>query len=312
MEPSDSSAFWTELATRHQQDLSEFGFETIKRRQALKYFNWQWTMRGIRRSEQLRFLIKQSSIFDISRAIIGPHTLQAKEWPEVPWNFFDRWFYSFAVWLLWNYASSVDKYELSHFLEPDLGRPFPVFYRKRLISQDLGNSILETNSMIEALTGHETPNSILEIGAGYGRNAYLLMQHWPNAIYTILDIEPALSVSKWYLGNLFPGRKINFIDAASDNVEELLKKRQYDLALSISSLQELSLIKIRKYMALLNSCVNHHGVVYLKQWLDWFNPIDNIRVKFTADYSIPKNWEEIFFRRARVQTNFGEAAWKKV
>ncbi len=56
--------------------------------------------------------------------------------------------------------------------------------------------------------------SILEVGAGYGRTAYALLNLYPHATYTIVDIEPAILISRWYLTQLFPDRDLRFMSPA--------------------------------------------------------------------------------------------------
>ena len=56
-----------------------------------------------------------------------------------------------------------------------------------------------------------------EIGAGYGRTAYSLRGLFPEANYTIVAIEPALTLSRFYLSTLYPGRDVRYVDAAQDD-----------------------------------------------------------------------------------------------
>ena len=97
--------------------------------------------------------------------------------------------------------------------EPSLGAPFPIRWRGRLITQDLANTALEVASVRELLAGR-SPRHVIEIGAGYGRTAHAILSIYPEASYTVVDIEPALQISRWYLTSLFPGREIVHIDAA--------------------------------------------------------------------------------------------------
>jgi len=94
--------------------------------------------------------------------------------------------------------------------EPALGQPLPVTWRGRLISQDLANTALEVAAIGRALAGRK-PRSILELGAGYGRTAYALLSLFPEATYTIVDIEPALTISRWYLSELFGADRLRFL-----------------------------------------------------------------------------------------------------
>jgi putative sugar O-methyltransferase len=187
--------------------------------------------------------------------------------------------------------------------EPILGSPLPVSWRGRLISQDLANTSLEVASLIEALGGRR-PRQVLEIGAGYGRSAHALLSIWPQTAYTIIDIEPAITISRWYLTSLFPDRDLRFVNAG----ERDTTLEPFDVAISISSLQEMTLLEIGRYFELLDRCAAPNAVVYLKQWEGWLNPVDGVRHSMDS-YPVPNRWRPVFRRRAPVQTMFDEAAW---
>ena len=187
--------------------------------------------------------------------------------------------------------------------EPALGNPPPVLHHRRLISQDLANSALETAAIRRAL-GREKPTSVLEIGAGYGRTAFALLGVYPKARYTIVDIEPALSLSRWYLSSLYPDRDIAFVtsdDASAERIGEV------DLAISISSLQEMTHEQVRHYLDLLDAVVD--GTVFLKQWRQWTNPVDGVVIDFDQ-YPVPERWQQVFRESSPVQTAFDQAGWK--
>ena len=50
------------------------------------------------------------------------------------------------------------------------------------------------------------PASFAELGAGYGRLGYVVLEALPESKYTILDIPPALYLSQRYLTAFFPER----------------------------------------------------------------------------------------------------------
>jgi putative sugar O-methyltransferase len=298
---AEPSLFWQELGAEHAADLRAHGFGDFKRRQALRYFTWQWRLRRAASSEQLAFLLAASRPRTIARcAAVHPRALAAERWRPLPWSLADRWLYTFAVRLLWEYARRHDARGVLTLPEPELGHPPPVHLGDRLISQDLANSALEL-----AAVPSPAPRRILEIGAGYGRSAYALLARHPAASYTIVDIEPALSISRWYLTTLFPDRELTFVPAA-DAAGTL--GRDHDLALSISSLQEMRPDQVADYLALLDRVVVDGGVVYLKQWREWHNPTDGVTLRF-ADYPIPARWRRLFLEPCPVQTRFLQGAW---
>ncbi len=157
--------------------------------------------------------------------------------------------------------------------------------------------------MLRALDGR-IPSTILEVGAGYGRTAYVLLNLFPDASYTVVDIEPAISISQRYLTELFPARPLRFMHPAEATT---LPTASVDLALSISSLQEMTSEQVALYLSLFDRTASG-GTVYLKQWSTWTNPVDRITLTFD-DYPIPPRWTLAMKSVAPVQTRFVEAAW---
>jgi len=209
-----------------------------------------------------------------------------------------------ATRLLWAYAERYGSPDVLRLPEPELGAPLPVRWRGRLISQDLANSALEAAAMARALDGRE-PVSIVEIGAGYGRTAYSLLARYPQASYTIIDIEPARTISQWYLSSLFAPERLRFV---SPHEAEELPPAAFDLAISISSLQEMTPEQVAIYLRLLDRTTGG-GTVFLKQWETWRNPDDEVELRF-GDYPFPQRWERVLDESAPVQTRFVQAGWR--
>lgn len=298
------SNLWSNLGALHSHDLNQYGFEEIKRRQALRYFTWRWNFSGIVRSEQMRFLLRHTSPIMWIRCAHRHVDLSDKGWGGVSWMRHDRWLYCFAVRLLWEYSKRRGALSVLELAEPLVGGPLPVYWDGRLISQDLANGALEAEAILRAMDGH-APSSILEVGAGYGRTAYVLMNLFPRATYTIVDIEPAITISRWYLSQLFPGDRLKFL-APSDAERE--PPGSFDLALSISSLQEMTPAQVKGYLAMFDRLASG-GVVFLKQWRKWHNPDDDITLEF-REYPLPSSWHERFIEESPVQTEFEQGAWR--
>jgi hypothetical protein len=271
----------------------------------LRYFTWQWRWSALHRSEQAGFLLRSTPIHALVRCVVTPADLSDASWAGVQWPRRDRWLFAIATRLLWEFARRSGAAPLLELEEPELGRPFPVRWRGRLISQDLANAALEVSAMLRALGGRE-PDHILEIGAGYGRDAYVLLNVFPRCSYTIVDVDPALGLSRSYLTELFPDRRLTFL--SPDRIDTI-QAGSVSLALSISSLQEMTPDQIHGYLSLLDTVVAPAGIVYLKQWRDWFNPLDRVNVRF-ADYPIPRRWTQLFVEKAPVQTRFQHSVWR--
>jgi len=65
--------------------------------------------------------------------------------------------------------------------------------------------------------------------------------------------------------------------------------------------------QVAEYLAMFDRTAQG-GVVYLKQWRTWLNPVDRVELTFEK-YPIPERWTLEFKERAPVQTNFTQAAW---
>lgn len=297
------SKFWRQLSDEHAAELEVRGLAQVKRVQATRYFTWRWDRKRFV-SKQGRYLLAHAPRRSWLRAIVARTDLSQAAWSPVPWSRQERWLYCVATRVLWDFARRHGSRSVLDLEEPLLGSPLPVWWRGRLISQDLANSSLEIASILEALRGRQ-PTHVLEIGAGYGRTAHALLSIWPHLAYTIVDIEPALSISRWYLTSLFPGRRLHFVDAG-DQANSI---QRFDAAVSISSLQEMTAVEIRRYFLLLDLLAEPGAVIYLKQWEGWTNPADSVEHTMD-DYPVPARWRHLFRRPARVQTMFDESAWE--
>lgn len=302
MNLADPSRFWGRLGLDHADALSRQGFEKVKRVQALRYFTWRWRPSQLARSEQLRFLLRHSRVSDWVAALDKPLGATGEEWADLNWSPGERFASVIATRLLWRYASRHGDPLVMALSEPELGKPLPIALGGRLISQDLANAALETGTITRALNGRE-PERIVEIGGGYGRTAYALLHRFPRATYTIIDIEPAASIARWYLDTLLPGR----VEVLDPEAATRLADASFDLGVSISSLQEMRLDQIAGYLALLDR-VCRGGTVYLKQWSSWRNPVDDVIAQFD-DYPIAPAWRQVLRERCPIQTKFTQAAW---
>lgn len=299
-EVAEASKFWSRLSEGHRAQLEEYGVDQVKRRQALEYFNWRYLPKDLRVNWQAAFLRKHTSLREKIAAKRGLR-VDDPGWNGVEWSKEEREAYAYYTLLTWSYAQRHGDPAVMALDEPELGSPLPIFQGDRLVSQDLANSALEVASIREAL-GSRQPERIVEIGAGYGRTAFALLSAYPGASYTIVDIEPARSISEWYLQQLFPERDISCLTPE----EFIAGGVSYDLGLSISSLHEMTFAQLGEYLDLLDRRVD--GTVYLKQWTEWTNPDDGITSRF-AEYPIPASWKRLFLRPCAVQTLFTEAAW---
>jgi putative sugar O-methyltransferase len=311
------SECWSLIGEKHLTDLLTGGFCNFKRSLATHYFNFLVQDND----PQQKFLLQYLPTEEV-RLCREAASLQEDD-PELAVS--DQRAYRAFVLMLWRYAELRDREgELERLSEPSLGSPFKVEWKKRLISSDLANAFLEYSSIKEALGG-EKPNTIMEIGGGYGRTAYLLLHLFKPIRMIMVDIPPALYVAQRYLTTLFPNlRAVSCEDfQQAKNKSEILNNadlvfllphqtldlpdKYADLILNISSLGEMTREQIRETVNEIDRIGK--GVFYTKQWKVSQNPFDDL-VLSLPDYEFPRHWRLIFERDCQVQTQFFEAAFE--
>jgi putative sugar O-methyltransferase len=154
------------------------------------------------------------------------------------------------------YVQSVDKLGLLHKLGDDdaFGNYVFGFDGGLPVSRDLLDSVLEINFLDEHLDlkGRSSP-LILDIGAGYGRLAYRLVQAIPNleAVLCADAIAESTFLSEFYLK--FRGCETKAKVLPLDEVEAGLSNRRIDIALNVHSFGECSLESIRWWLDLISA-----------------------------------------------------------
>jgi putative sugar O-methyltransferase len=311
------SAYWTELNERSVRHLRETGYEHFKRSLATHYFTWVPALRDA----QFRFLARRlppsTVVACAARALLAErHEPFARKQSAV---------YSLLTFLLWEYARRNDPDRLLDRLdEPSEGDPPRLRLGGRRISQDLANSMLEYRSVAEAgLAGRV--RTVLELGAGYGRTAFVFLRLQPGVKYRIVDIPPALYVAERYLAGQFADRRVfrfrPFASYAAVAAEleaadiafllprqlELLPDRSADLFVNISSLHEMRPDQIAYYFGQIDRLTR--GWFYTKQWKESRNPADGLVIR-EDDYPVPAHWRRVYSRPCAVQTYFFEALYE--
>jgi len=337
------SIFWERLIAQHVEWIQNTGFEDFKRTLNRHYFQFipksPFSSRRYRDDPMWPLYHAVALQF---RAVLGgwlrrpnPRVLTARLTEEVP-NYLKVHFntplserrYAIYVAALWEQVRRLGGAELLDCLEePTLGRPLAPRYRGKLISEDLCNSVLELTSICGGLPGGRPgAGGVVELGAGYGRLAWVFANAFPDTRYVIVDIPPALAVSQRYLSTLLPDRRIfrfRHFEDPDEVADELtaaqlafLTPNQLDLIsplgaqlfITISSLQEMRPEQITHY---LEQSVPRHsaGYFYLKQWERSVNTSDGVVIS-REDYRIPRDWSPVFDRAHPVQTAFFEAMYR--
>ncbi|CAN7397010.1 putative sugar O-methyltransferase [Phenylobacterium sp. LjRoot225] len=325
------SAFWEHFDQQNVRQLLSAGVDNFKRTINQNYYNWLPTSPA---DNQFRALLRLTADLPTVEAfmaeldaddaavesLFSSDGLSSRPAAEI---------YRLFVGMLWAYTSQVSPNGLTSALEePALGNPIPLRLGGRRISQDLANSIRERNavlSMVEPELREGRAQTIVEIGAGYGRLAHVIMSSAP-CRYVIVDIPPALYVSQWYLTQLF-SNKCTFKFRAWRDWDEVaaeltaselvfltpdqfakLPDRSFDIAIAISNLAEMTPRQVSKYIELFDKKVRNF--VYIKQWISSDNALDLCHYE-KADFDMPQGWSKSFDRADAVQDFFFETLWRR-
>jgi putative sugar O-methyltransferase len=241
----------------------------------------------------------------------------------------DYWqFYCFFVGLLWHFVTCHDPDKLHERLEePEVGSPLPVRFHGKLISQDLAHSIYEHGNITSLSSTLPLPPCpwVLEIGAGYGRLAYVFHKA-RRCKYIIVDIPPARDVAQWYLPQALHDVRVfryrpfaTFSSVAeefaaadicflSPSQIEKLPDGCCDIGISISSLHEMTTAQITHYKMQFERLTKH--LIYFEQWAKWTNPADQLALT-KDDYLLGPDWEPVLDRSHPIQSDFVQLAFQR-
>ncbi|MEO8519717.1 MAG: putative sugar O-methyltransferase [Acidobacteriota bacterium] len=318
------SAFWEHFNRLNLDQIGRHGLEHFKRTVNQNYFNWLPT--DFSDNQFRNVLADWAAAPDLSplRVDMEPEPFLEGFFAANPLLERDtRDTYALFVALLCSFTKRRDPEGVfDRLAEPAEGNPIRITLDGRAVSQDLANSVRERNTLVaEAGMG---PNPVIaELGAGYGRLAYVLLQTLP-CRYLIFDIPPALHVAQHYLPAVLPGRRVfrfrhidRFEDveaeiAAADvcfftpNQLALLPPQLVEVFVSISSLGEMRQEQIAHYLELMGTATTR--AIYLKQWQVSTNTLDQITIARDA-YRMGPAWQPRFNRPDAVQDQFFEALW---
>lgn len=312
------SKYWQQLNKKNLRQISDSSYENFKRTVARNYF----TFIVKPSNHQIRFLMGSlpfgQAVGIFATSFFAPrHEL---------FKWYQSFYYNLLTRLLWAYVQEVDSNRLLDRLrEPIEGNPPRVYHRKRLITQDLANSFLEYLSVMNA--GVETGDirTIMELGSGYGRTAYVYLSLHPECRYVLVDIPPALYICERYLSKLFGDRKI-FSFRAFERYEDIkeeyenadivfmmphqlehLPDKSIDLFINISSLHEMRMDQICYYFEVMARLTRKY--FYTKQWKETTIPYENVVIR-QSDYPVNESWRQVYARDCKVQEQFFEELYE--
>jgi putative sugar O-methyltransferase len=317
------SKYWVELNRMNLAQLQQHGYENFKRTIALNYFTF---VRILPWDAQIIFLLAKLPL-DVSLSCMRRAFFARKHDYFSAFNWIQSLLYNFLTLASWAYSRDVvSDPALLALREPEEGNPAVITDRSgALISQDLANSVLE----VSAIGAELAPSSVvIELGAGYGRDAYAMLATNPAIKYVIVDIAPALWVAETYLRHQFPGSRIfpyrEFAEFSEIEAEfrecgiafflstqiTLLPAGLADLVINISSLHEMRPEQIAFYFSEFDRLLKDEGLFYFKQWKRGVVPFENV-VILQEHYPIPASWRCELSRQAPIQTRFFEARYRK-
>ncbi len=323
-----SSNFWTSLNTLNNAMIDELGLKNFKRTVSQNYFNWLVISRkDIQFKSVLKNFLRRPTLQPLLNRMRSPELLRTTVNLESGIGSKQLLVYKLFVGMLWELAVQEDWAGLSQRLEePLIGNPIEIRRKGKLISQDLANSIREYNSILSQDRAMATTRKrVAELGAGYGRLGYVFAQDHHTSYY-IFDIPPALSVSQWYLRELFPQKKIfqfrpfaSFAEVEREleecdlafftpNQLEMFPDDYFAIFLSISTLPEMSMQQVEHYLQTFSRLSSKY--VYLKQWSEWLNPSDQVQFS-RQHFDLDANWTLLYDRIDSVQSLFFERLWQK-
>jgi len=316
------SLFWQSLNSVHVNQLLDSGFDNFKRTVNMRYFNWR-TLGIIRHQSQIIIneIMKGNFSPIIKSRFVTPQQTTKK---VKQFNILTALLYRLYIASFFDYLITMDRLKiLDTVKEPAIGNPFMIKYKGETLSQDLCNSIHEFYSIVNSLT--IIPTRIGELGAGYGRLAYIFLKMYPTASYCIIDIPPALYIAQKYLAKVFPNENIfffrrftsfNTVKRQFNNARivfllphqiELLPKNYFNLTINISSLHEMTRLQIKNYLLQINRLTS--GYFYTKQWVK-SRTKDNDFITDT-EYPIPTSWKMLYKHKPHpVQKMFFDALYQ--
>ncbi|MGB7741058.1 MAG: putative sugar O-methyltransferase [Steroidobacteraceae bacterium] len=168
------------------------------------------------------------------------------------------------------------------------------------------------------------PKVILELGAGYGRLAYVCRRMMPDVTYVILDLPEALVCAQSWLSRVLTDEVVPFdvsrsaTDIGRDQLQpgsvylflphkiEAIRADAVDVFVNIYSFAEMPVASISNYFSHLDRITS--GIFYMKQRALEVNAFDGSRVGADT-YPVPAHWRLLFRGDTTLYDGFFEAAY---
>jgi len=126
----------------------------------------------------------------------------------------------------------------------NIGNPTTV----RFNGEDVDLDYLQAALEFDFVYGRPNLNTIVEIGAGYGRTAHTFLSNSICHLYAIVDLPECLELARRYLNRVLTPEqadKLLFVPASKLSV---LEGQAFDLAINIDSFAEMPALDVRRYL----------------------------------------------------------------
>ena len=282
---------WSSFQNSHSEALDRHGYENFRRVIGWNYFTHSPNIL----SAQFRFLFRKIPMAKIARFYIKAHT--SKEQYLISKERVRQ--YTFLALCECEYMDRTYG-SIWRSVKPSMvGNPPEVESGGKFIDLDLMNSFLE----YEKIKLVNKLKSVVEIGGGYGRTAYVLLKKFPHLKYTFIDVEPALSIARYYISKNFGAEvrsgQIRFIRPSQISS---IPENSVDLLINISSFHEMHFDTVQEY---LKQAERIAAYVYIKEYK---KSVDSDIQMSEKDYH--RKWKTIYSGTCEVNTQFFEALYK--
>jgi len=239
--------------------------------------------------------------------------------------------YNHLVILLYENLRKFDEFNLLKSLNNEtFNDPFLEVEGVKITLNKIG-ALLGYHSITSIPSFSRPNNIILEMGAGLGGIAEVILSNNEKFKYVICDIPLSVFISYSRLKKAFPKKKISLcfdIKDKADMMNKLLnndilfifphqlqffEKKTFDIFMAIGCLCEMDKKTIKKYMNYVDTLSKY---LYFEVWDNTKVPFSIVKNKLSvysdSDYSINKNWKKIFIRNSIIPANFVELCYKVV
>tara|TARA_B100000586_G_scaffold59915_1_gene41256 strand:+ start:4158 stop:5312 length:1155 start_codon:yes stop_codon:yes gene_type:complete len=295
------SKFWKHLIISDYKTLSHFGREEAFKRATLDHYTSSTFFEKKNLNETSKKLQDRKN-FNLD--LFKKHP-KLDRYDSISYNLTLLVMYDLALKSISEYYDDINKeyYEdYSPSIEID----------NKVVNQHLILSILEYEK-IKILTNNINSNlRFLEIGAGYGRTANIVLSLNKKSKYIIVDIPPSIYVSRLNIQKHYSNLKIfsAFEIEEESKMEEaidkndvififphqlnLLKQNSIDVTLAIVSLLEMDKEIVKRYMNIVNRLSKSIYIKVFKNSGLPFSFYQFYRSNVRSDYFINEHWEEKF------------------